>query len=330
MIEKAVLDALVNLPSDQAAVVCSLVRWKGSVPRKDYPVMIVLPDRSVGTIGGGQMEYDVIRAAREVLHTAQPQLRSFDLTNRDALAEGSLCGGTTEIVLEPLTDSGRREWQNLQAAWESEGWLWRTEVQRRPVSVRRQLLSAEEQSADLPTANRPLLREEPERLVLVEVLQSPPRFHLFGAGHVGRAVADLAAFIGLPAVVYDDREDLLTEERFPRARRVRLRYDRPLEDQVRIRNQDLILIATPGHTHDLALLRWTLRQAVSYVGLISSRRKWSILKAQLIREGYAPETVNRVHSPVGLDVQAETVPEIAVSIVAEVILHLRGKPDRRE
>ncbi|MBC8402928.1 MAG: XdhC family protein, partial [Candidatus Marinimicrobia bacterium] len=79
--EKQIYNALVNFDFSQAAVLCSLVDWKGSVPRRDYPVMLVLEDGTViGTVGGGGMEHQVIEAAKRVLQTSQSVLKNYDLS----------------------------------------------------------------------------------------------------------------------------------------------------------------------------------------------------------------------------------------------------------
>ncbi|MFQ6614913.1 MAG: XdhC family protein [Fidelibacterota bacterium] len=335
MIESGYLDRFLAVPEETAAVLCSLVEWKGSVPRKDYPVMLVLEKEAIGTIGGGRMEFEVIGRARELLGSSDIDLRSFDLTNKEALEEGSLCGGRTLILMEPFTSAVRAKYRELRRLLEGEGGVLTTEIIREPdLSVRRDCIPGSQFSGnarfresirDAWDKDHPVTVRDGNRLLLAEPVLAPPRFHIFGAGHVGQAVAQLAHFIDLETVVYDDREELLSFDRFPHAHRSPLKYDRSIDDQISLRSRDLVLIATPGHFHDLDLLRWALEEDCAYLGLISSRRKWNILKDQLAKEGLPGESIERVHSPVGLNIEAETVPEIAVSILAEVILHLRRK-----
>ncbi len=336
MIEVNVCEQLVQLPDTTPAVLCSLVEWKGSVPRKDYPVMVVTQDKILGTIGGGKMEYDVITLARDLLGSDEVSLQRFELTNREALEEGSLCGGTTRILLEPFSTAVQTVFRELHQRMKTGGGILVTKLNTgEPLTVERFILEETSTGKEdqefrrqvevVLQSGRPQSFPEDDQFLLVERILTPPRFHIFGAGHVGQAVADLAKFIELDTVVYDDRPDLLSPDRFPQAHRILLNYERTFEEQIILNREDLVLVATPGHFHDLELLRWVLGRPCAYVGLISSKRKWAILRDQLIKEGHDEQAVDRIHSPVGLNIEAETVPEIAVSILAEVILHLRKR-----
>ena len=318
MIEPIVCEQILNLDVNTPAVLCSLVEWKGSVPRKDYPAMLVTAEAIYGTVGGGKMEFDVITQARALLSKPEIRLEKYELTNKDALEEGSLCGGTTRIVLEPFSVKVRSFYEDLSDQMKIGTGNLVTKIPLDETTHVDRKISNED-------VDRPQSKVEDGFLKLTEPIVPVTRFHIFGAGHVGKAVADLAHFIDLHAVVYDDRPDLLTRDRFPNADHVSLNYDKTFDDQIVLNRTDLVLIATPGHFHDLDLLRWILGQDCTYAGLISSKRKWSILRGQLIREGIAEARADWVHSPVGLNIEAETVPEIAVSILAEVILHLRKK-----
>ena len=149
--------------------------------------------------------------------------------------------------------------------------------------------------------------------------------HIFGAGHVGTSVAKLAGFIDLDVTIYDDRTDLANSERFPDAKNI---YTDPFPVIVQktvINPQDYVLIATRGHRNDLEMMRWLITIDFKYLGLVSSRRKWQLLIDKLKEEGVSDEQLDRVHAPVGLNINSETVPEIAVSIIAEIIQESRIK-----
>jgi xanthine dehydrogenase accessory factor len=154
---------------------------------------------------------------------------------------------------------------------------------------------------------------------LFQLISPAPVLHIFGAGHVGRAVAELAHFAELDVIVYDDRPDLANSRHFPYARQIIVDDFLLMSDQAPITNHDFVLIMTRGHQHDLQLLQWLLRKQVRYLGLMSSERKWRLLSKQLLSEGYTKEVVASVHAPVGLPIESETVPEIAISIIAQII-----------
>ena len=157
--------------------------------------------------------------------------------------------------------------------------------------------------------------------LFVEPLQIPERLVLFGAGHVGCALARSAAPCGFELVVVDERPDWNTPERFPTARQ---RLVAPHDDvlaELGLRPRDYVVIATHNHDYDRAILCAALRTAAGYVGMIGSTRKVDKTLKQLRLEGLSEEQLGRAHAPIGLDILAETPEEIAVAIVGELIRH---------
>jgi xanthine dehydrogenase accessory factor len=160
--------------------------------------------------------------------------------------------------------------------------------------------------------------------LFVEVLAPRPTLLILGGGHVGQAVAELGAFLGFRIVVADDRPDLVTEERFPWADSL-LAGD--MAEQVAefpLDEHTYLIMVTPHYATDEKVLEVLVDHKVAYVGMIGSRRR-STLTFQRAREAGVPEELlARVHTPIGLDIDAQTPREIAVSIVAEVIGVQRG------
>jgi xanthine dehydrogenase accessory factor len=145
---------------------------------------------------------------------------------------------------------------------------------------------------------------------------------LVGGGHVGQAVGRLAAEVDFDVWVLDDREPFVSRERFPAAKR-RMAGDigALLRDLVRteITPNFYCLIVTRGHAHDEEALYHLARTPAGYVGMIGSRRKIKLIWEDLLARGVPAEALARVHAPLGLAIGSQTVPEIAVSIVAELI-----------
>ena len=149
-----------------------------------------------------------------------------------------------------------------------------------------------------------------------------PRALLYGAGHVGKALADALTLLGIETAVTDDRDFLLTRERFPHAvLHLHTLDDAPMDASP----QDMIVIMTHGHSHDYALLRRAMDTGAGYIGVMASRVKAAAFRQRLRQDGFSDgELSRRVHSPVGLAIRAETPEEIAVSIAAELIAHIRA------
>jgi xanthine dehydrogenase accessory factor len=166
-------------------------------------------------------------------------------------------------------------------------------------------------------------RPRPYAALGVGYLPTPPRCRLVivGGGHVGRAVANLAADLDFDVWVVDDREDMISADRFPRAeRRIAGNVDAVLPN-LEITPDTYCLIVTRGHQHDEEALYHLADRGARYVGLIGSRRKIKMIFDDLQAEGISAESLARVHAPLGIDIGSQTVPEIAVSICAELVSH---------
>ena len=155
-----------------------------------------------------------------------------------------------------------------------------------------------------------------------EKIKAEPVLILFGAGHVGKALYDLARLQGMRIIVLDDRRELLTEGRFPLAER----HIGPFSELLS-REYDAIspyyAIFTHGHSYDKDCLRYALSHRSAYIGMIGSKRKASVQLEAMIQEGFPEEDVSKVHSPIGLSINAVTPEEIAVAIMAEIITTFR-------
>ena len=152
-------------------------------------------------------------------------------------------------------------------------------------------------------------------------LPTLPRIRLVivGAGHVGQAVAELAARADFDVWVVDDRRQYANAERFPTAERLVVG---PIEETLStldINERTYALIVTRGHGHDEEALGLLAPTPSPYVGLIGSRRKIRMIFESLQNGGMSVSSLARIAAPVGLDIGSESVPEIAISIVAELI-----------
>lgn len=160
--------------------------------------------------------------------------------------------------------------------------------------------------------------------VYVEPLLSPATVLVIGAGHVGKAVAELAKWLGYRVVVSDDRPDYATPEQIPGMDGYLTVAPGDLAEQAPISARTYIVAVTRGLIVDEALLPALLRTDAPYIGLIGSRRRWMITAEALRAKGIAQADLDRVHAPIGLSIGAETPQEIAVSIMGEVIQAQRG------
>ena len=157
--------------------------------------------------------------------------------------------------------------------------------------------------------------------VMLEVHERPATLLIIGAGHVGKALAIIGEMCGFSV---DDRPEFANAERFPEADRITCgRFDEVL-DGYPIDSNTYVVCVTRGHKHDETSLRLVAPSDAVYVGMIGSKRRVRAVLKHLIEDGINPRAVERVHTPIGLDIGAETPEEIGVSIMAEIIRARRG------
>lgn len=249
--------ALAALEAGQgAAALCIIVNARGSVPRHAGSKMLVYADGHIeGTIGGGEMESRVIRAAHDALADGAPRIVRYQLVDPSA-GDPGVCGGEVEVFVEPV---------------------------------------------------RPL-----------------PNLLIIGGGHVGRAVVHLARWLGFRVTLSDDRPEYCHAGWAPGADAYLAVPARELPAAYPFNAETYIVLTTRGVPVDLELLPQLLALPHAYLGVIGSRRRWATAARQLRERGVPDDALAGVFAPMGLELNAETPEEIAVSILAQIIQHQRG------
>ena len=156
--------------------------------------------------------------------------------------------------------------------------------------------------------------------VFVEPLIPPSKIIVIGAGHVGKAVAHLAHWLGFQVIVSDDRPEFSSPEAVPWADEY---YPVPMAElphQLEITPWTYLVLTTRGANVDVEGLPFLLDTPAAYIGVIGSRRRWETARKGLLAKGVNEDLLDRVHSPIGLELNAQTPEEIAVSIMAEILM----------
>jgi xanthine dehydrogenase accessory factor len=164
-----------------------------------------------------------------------------------------------------------------------------------------------------------------ENDVFIECLAPPRQLLIVGSGHVGQAVAQVAALLGWQTVIFDNRPEWASRERFPQAQAIEVGDVAALLADYPINRSSYIVIASRGHLEDAAALAAVVRQPAAYIGMIGSRRKNAMLFEMLRAQGIEEEYLQRVYAPIGLPIGGETPEEIAVSIMAQIIAKVHGQ-----
>lgn len=331
------------LDNGRELVWCSVVETRGSTPQKAGAAMLVFPDGGqTGTLGGGCVEAEVKRRALLQLNEANAtaEVLSFQLDDDYGWDDGLICGGKMTMLVAPFRMERQKSAGEFYRAYREMVETGRgcTEVVALPASSitagSRYLFDASStlvaQIAEVPPPRelldhlKPLsARPKPSTHKGFAYMPVLPRITLLivGGGHVGQGVAKLASQVDFDIWVLDDRDRYVSAERFPTAQR-RFVGDigRTLQDLVKeIHPGMYCLIVTRGHNHDEEALYHLCRTPAGYVGMIGSKRKIKLIFEDLVAKGISDDVLAKVHAPLGIPIGSQTVPEIAISIVAELI-----------
>ncbi|MGN0355621.1 MAG: XdhC family protein [Muricoprocola sp.] len=169
-------------------------------------------------------------------------------------------------------------------------------------------------------------------MIIREPMTSPERLIIFGGGHVSLSLSQFAAACGFSVCVVDDRQEFANRERFPHVAEIICDTFQNAVCKLKITPCDFVVIITRGHAHDAECLRAILPGTQpAYLGMIGSRRRVRAQFEMLIQEGYEKEKLDRIHTPIGLNIGGVTPAEIGISIMAEIIACKRmPQPDRGE
>jgi xanthine dehydrogenase accessory factor len=331
-------EAITLLEKGQGFALATIVEQTRSAPRNAGARMVVTTDGVViGTVGGGALEARVQKIAAEVMKTRKAALMSFDLTTEDCSGLGMICGGQVRVLID-YVDSGDPVcltlYRELTALLDRGGRAWLVT-----------LLPLEEQSGstflmrtdgtiagipgDVAEGLQDLLSEVRDcrtftflerRRAVIDPLGNSGTALIFGAGHVGMSLVPVLSSVEFRTVILDDRQEFASPERFGFADEI-VHIDSFEEafKEVNVDERSYIIIVTRGHLHDRTVLRQALRTKAVYIGLIGSRTKRDMTFQALLDEGFTKADLERIHSPIGLAIRAETPEEIAVSIAAELI-----------
>jgi xanthine dehydrogenase accessory factor len=345
-----------TLLQGQSAVYCRLVETRGSAPQKAGAAMLVLPNGAqVGTLGGGCVEAEVKRRSLAILASGEAEVARFQLDHDYGWDDGLICGGRMQILIEPLRESlpdyygtlsqlvqkGQGGTEAIVFDESSSGLAARSsylfDEQDQLVAMRH--TTGDEVPPAILEHLRPIAaRPRAYAASGIGYLPLLPRCRLLivGGGHVGQAVGELAASLDFEVWVVDDREEFVTAERFPAAgKRIAGDMGQVLPD-LEITPDTYCLIVTRGHTHDQEALYHLAERGARYVGMIGSRRKIKLIFDQLLSEGISASALQEVYAPLGIHIGSQTVPEIAVSICAELVAHrnrggvVPGRPQKIE
>ncbi len=344
-------------------MLATIIATSGSTPAAALSKMIVKRTGSVGTVGGGCMEGDVLEAAQKMFTEERAAIITFHL-NEDDMVQGLICGGSLDVLIEPVTRAevpmfeelrtlqdegedcilatalsrdGRIEFKEVIRVG-TEGWSsgvmparrsggekWMDKYSSTPFI---QHISSMEVPSLLQKAHH---RNETQRLkseygeMILEPITGRPHLIIFGGGHVSKYISRAASMAGFRVTIIDDRPQYANSQRFPEAdATLAVEYYEAFK-RITVNSSTYIVIVTRGHRSDEDILEEAVKSPARYIGMIGSARKVLTTYEHLVQRGVSVEQLRRVRSPMGIEIGAVTAEEIGISVVAELIATRRGE-----
>jgi xanthine dehydrogenase accessory factor len=305
----------------------------GSTPRKAGTKAIIDEEGSIwGTIGGGLLESITRKMGIETIESGNPKIFDFKFSGTDAAEDEPVCGGNMRMLIDPTAAQSAQYYYNICALIENRerGVVMRS-LLNEPNCTLVGLVDAkfwsDQNDPLLAVIRRVAAQEQAEYLedasgqpTLLEPIIPVPRLLIGGGGHVGQALARAAQLAGFEVVVIEDRVEFSDPSLFGVGIQCRRGLFGDVLNEFPIDQDTYVALVGRGHKVDSAALRACLNSPAPYIGMMGSRRKVALVKKHFIEEMLIDEAGwRKIHAPIGLDIGAETVPEIAASIVAQMV-----------
>lgn len=316
------------LAHGKLGALATIISRVGATPRDAGGKVFIGEDgKMYGTIGGGCMEAEVWRHAKTGIANGEAKNLRYSLNGKTVEDEGMICGGTAEIFLEPVMLKQKELYSRpMQCISNGEMAIMVTKADGPP--FKKMLIPWQGDATGdilLPVLEKNIdgyFRNKRPRVqdgYLIEVIAPPPHLHIYRAGHISQYISTMAKLVDFHITVIDDRSQFANRDRFPDADEIIVGEFQKVFEKVRPSLSGYAVIVTRGHKHDAVVLEEVLKQPPQYVGMIGSKRKVKIIHDDLMKKGVGEDLLRAVHAPIGIDIDAETPQEIAVSIVAELI-----------
>lgn len=332
------------------AALATVVRVYGSAYRREGAKMLIDENEQLtGMVSGGCLESDVGEVAKQVISSGVPILKTYDMDEDLVWGLGLGCPGTVDIYIEPVPqeqDEAFDLWLStiqeeqtcaLATVLQEKGSVERLYIPKTGVpagsfsdpGVQAHVMTLAQQKMNEhhPTsASHVFTTETGEEVnVFIDIYVPPAELIIFGAGHDAVPVANYAVSLGWKTTVVDPRPYYNTEERFPGTERILVDTSK-FEDEVRIKPHTYVIVMNHHIERDRETLKFVIPSAAPYIGVLGPRKRRNRMMEAIQEDGieFTEEQLERMHSPIGLDIGSESPEEIAISIVAEIIAVQKG------
>lgn len=314
MLDEALVALRAWRSSGEAAALATVVRVDGSAPRAvGAKLAISATGTMAGSVSGGCVEGDVVEHALAVLRDGRPILRRYGISDEQGLEVGLMCGGTIEVLLEPVRGPTASLVELFTALIEAE----------RPAAREMVVGESNPGTRRVLDGSAALAATDHDGVVFDRVLPAP-RVWVVGAGHVAEHVAAFAERAGFVPLLVDPRRLFAEQPRLEGLAVIMDWPDRAFAERG-LRPDDSVVVLSHDPKIDEPALAAALHADVAYVGAIGSRRAQADRRARLGAAGVTDAELQRLHAPIGLDLGGRDPAEIGLAIVAELVATRHGR-----
>ncbi len=310
------------------SVLATVVRRTGSAPRDVGAKMLVTDEGKVfGTVGGGQLESEAYGKATEMMGKDATAMVHVNMDALQVEDRVMLCGGNVDILLEPVTERHRPVYEAVGKCREDrERAILFTQFG--PDGFAKSLIRGDGTVVGDAVGQETVkwcvrLVSNPATELSGNTFAEPVRItvplYIFGAGHVSQHLSKIAKAAGFSVTVIDDRKEFANHERFGEADAIVTGQFQDVFPSLDFTGNEYAVIVARSQEQDALVLEEVLKRNTRYVGMMGSRRKIDIILNSLREKGFDEKATTGIHAPIGIDIDAETPQEVAVSIVAEMI-----------
>ncbi|MHC4293474.1 MAG: XdhC family protein [Planctomycetota bacterium] len=331
------------LKKDENIALVTVISTTGSTPGKVGYKMLVWGKKpeTIGTVGGGLNEAEMIIAAKNILPKTENIVFTFD-KNGSFDEEKGICGGSIEFLIETFDKKSLPFFEELSTVLKNSDKGVLISIISPKKALVKILLENIEQINTAANINLSLETIESIREIIdkeqrakinaegleifIETISEQPTIFIFGAGHLAYYISKFVKELGFNVTVCDDRAEFANRQRFPDADKIIVENFENLLEELKIGRNSYIVIVTKGHKCDTVVLEQALETDAKYIGMIGSKRKVATVLKKLNEKGIPEEKLKKVFSPIGISIGALTPQEIALSIVCELV-KIRRAPD---
>ncbi|MEA3462805.1 MAG: XdhC family protein [Bacteroidota bacterium] len=323
------------LDSEERIQLITILSTHGSAPQVPGSTALFSKGRLMaGTLGGGVLEGDAMQRAERTPEEGASCIYSYELNSDIDSREGAICGGSALLLLdaEPAGSKDTFIQMDRDLRQGKGGVLVARILGSHPVEIQRAWFK---ENGKIPAGwesfakqfDKQLAKDEvhyqeiaTEEFIFLQPLKPLEELIIAGAGHIGKALCHMASLLDFRVTVIDPREEYANPEQLPDAGRILVNPVGDTMTKLSLTDRTYIVIVTRGHQDDAAALRACVSSDIPYIGMIGSRRKVKLMREEFIKQSWATaKQFDRVHAPVGLEINSNTVQEIALSIAAQLV-----------